>query len=167
VEARVCGAFRWHLGLMYGRHRRRDCVLRAVEALRGRLKALWAVMMLRCEGTHSSWSSDESSCTSFGRAAVADQRTAPSWTTRPHCRQSSCRFAIAETVDRSDDHYSSITSTVIIIRPSGVYRPLFAQATTPRIDQSQANTAGPDIPEHSTTRLYDTKHVLARSDALL
>jgi hypothetical protein len=76
-------------------------------------------VVVRCESNRSSWSSDESSCTSFGRAAAADQRAAPSGTTLPHCRQSSCRLDIAETVHRRDSHYKSILSAVIVTRPSG------------------------------------------------
>jgi len=36
----LCGACHWHLGLAHGRHRRRDCVWKAAEALLVRLKAL-------------------------------------------------------------------------------------------------------------------------------
>jgi hypothetical protein len=54
VQAQLlCGAFRWRQGLARGLHRRCDCVLRAVEALRGRLKALWAVAVVRCESTRT------------------------------------------------------------------------------------------------------------------
>lgn len=45
---RFCGAFRWRLGLARGCRGRRDCALRAVGALLGRLKALWAIVVVRC-----------------------------------------------------------------------------------------------------------------------
>lgn len=164
---RLCGAFRWRLGSGRGRSRRRDCVSRAVEALLGQLRASWAAVWRKCERGGAVRSSDESSCTSCGRAAVADQRTAPSWTTRLHRHQSSCRLSAAETVDRRESCDNAVLLVISTIRPSGASHLQPAQATTARIDPSRANTAGKDIPEHSTTRLRDSKHVLARSDAPL